>query len=173
MPKSIPDRVAPWQLTQSGQQVCGQVPLAQMPRLVLVLPNTEGEAKVSLAFSCDEIGRCYVHGRIKARPQLICQRCLQPMEWPLEIQVRLVLTMNESGINGWCDGYELWIVEKEATASLWNLVEDEMLLALPIAARHPVDKCSAGEENKEKGERDSLAERRSNPFYALKSLSKN
>lgn len=175
MPRNLPDRIAPWHLAQSGQQVRGQLPLARMPRLAPVLLNQQGEAKVELVFGCDMGGRSYVHGHIKARLQLICQRCLQPLDWPLDIQVRLALMMAEAGIKEWPDGYESWVVAWEEMASLWSLMEDELLLALPIAARHRVDECPAGsspkqaiKENKEREER--ISENRSNPFFVLEKL---
>lgn len=175
MGKSLPDRVAPWQLAHWGQQVRGQVPFAPMPRLAKVLLNTPGKAEVELVFGCGERGRCYVHGRIEACLQLICQGCLCPMEWPLDIQVRLVLVVTETGINGWPEDYEPWLVPWEDTASLWRLVEDEVLLALPIAARHPMDECPAGSElkraaEKDKGNEGAAAKHGSNPFLALKKL---
>lgn len=172
MPKSLSDRVMPWQLAQAGQAVRGQMPLAGLPRLARELPGKQEEAEVELAFGCNEAGRCYVHGYIKARLELICQRCLEPMKWPLNTQVRLGLTAFESELNNWPEGYEPWVVEREEAASLWNLVEDELLLALPIAPCHPVDNCPAGEAFRRAVEEDRrggmLSDRCPNPFSVLK-----
>lgn len=171
MLKSLPDRVAPWHLAQWGRQVGGQVPLARMPRLAKTLLDKQGEAVAQLVFGCDKGGRCYVHGNIKAYPQLICQCCLQPMEWPLDIQVRLALVVNDTGINEWREDYEPWVVAWEETASLWSLVEDELLLALPIAAQHSVDECPEGNRFKQaKEESREGKEGVANPFLVLNKL---
>jgi uncharacterized protein len=169
MRKNLPDWVAPWELARSGQRLQGQVAFAQMLRLAQEFLIEEGIAQVELVFDCDKAaGRCFVQGRIKARLPLTCQRCLRPLELPLDVHTQLGLMVAESEIDRWPDDYEPWIVNPEEQASLWRLVEDELFLALPIVARHPLGECRqqvlAGNEEPAETARGD----RENPFAALK-----
>jgi uncharacterized protein len=144
MPINLPNYVLPWQLARSGRMLQGQVPLAQMLRLGQELLDKEGYAWAELAFDCNEGGRCFIQGHIKACLHLGCQRCLQVVIMMVDIQTQLGLMVNESEIQQWPDKYEPWIVKLAEPASLWDLVEEELLLALPIVARHSVGECFKG-----------------------------
>ncbi|ADE16164.1 protein of unknown function DUF177 [Nitrosococcus halophilus Nc 4] len=175
MVKSLPDRILPWQLARSGRTLQGQVPLAQMPQLGQEILNRQSVAEVELAFDCDEGGCCFAQGRIRADLQLVCQRCLQPVEIELDTQTKLGLMVAESEIHRWPDEYEPWIVEPEETASLWSLVEEELLLALPIVARHPLGECPQGEVpqwvvDQDKKEEQGTSQQGSSPFAVLKNF---
>lgn len=168
MLKSLPDRIAPWQLAHASQVVRGRIPLVRLPRLTQELLDGREEIEIELRFGHEEANhRCYAYGHAKARLNLACQRCLQPMEWSIDIQLRVELTVTESGISQWPEGYEPWVVEWGETASLWDLVEDELLLALPIAPCHPLDGCPEGEVFKRGG---MSSGRYQNPFSVLKKI---
>jgi uncharacterized protein len=173
MPINLPNRVLPWQLAQSRRVLQGQVPFAQMPRLGHELLDKEGCAWVELAFDCDEEGRYFVQAHIKACLHLTCQRCLQAVSINHDTRTQIGLMVNESEIQRWPDQYEPWIVKPAETASLWNLVEEELLLALPVVVRHPIGECPKGEipdlvaYEDEQGEKRAL-QHRSSPFSILK-----
>lgn len=137
MPTNLLDHVLPWQLVQSNQRIRGRVPLICMPRLELDLLDKKGSAEAELLFGSNKEGRYFVQGHIKARLRLTCQRCLQPVDIVVDTQTKLVLMASESETYHWSDNYEPWIVKPEETASLWHLVEEELLLVLPIAVSHP------------------------------------
>lgn len=165
----------PWQLAQLGRGLQGRVPFARMPQLGQEIFNKAGVAEVELVFDCDEQGRYFARGHIKAGLQLACQRCLQPIDIELEVQTQMGLMRAESEIHRWPDEYEPWIVAPEETASLWSLVEEELLLALPIAARHPMGECPEGEVPELVAEQDRQGEsiapqHDSGPFAALKNF---
>ncbi|QBQ55406.1 YceD family protein [Nitrosococcus wardiae] len=175
MVKNLPDRVSPWQLARSGQALKGRVPFTQMPQLGSEILNRKDFAEVELAFDCDEQGCCFAQEHIKADLQLSCQRCLQPVEIKLDTQTQFGLMVVESEIHRWPDEYEPWIVKPEETASLWSLVEEELLLALPIVVRHPVGECPRGEvpqllADQDKQEEQTTSQQKSNPFAILKNF---
>ncbi|ADJ28374.1 YceD family protein [Nitrosococcus watsonii] len=145
MPTNLSDHVLPWKLAQSGQRIQGRVPLICIPGLELDLLDKEGFAEAELSFNCNKEGRCFVRGHVKARLRLACQRCLQPVDIVVDTQIGLELVVNETEIYHWPDSCEQWIVKPEETASLWRLVREELLLALPIAVSHPLGECSEAE----------------------------
>ena len=92
-----------------------------------------------------------VVGVIKASMPLVCQRCLQQFEYPLEAPVRLVLTGAQDAENG--AGDEVWELDGD-TVRIADIVEEALIMTLPLAAMHPsrqdcgplAGKIDAGEE---------------------------
>lgn len=72
---------------------------------------------------------------------LTCQRCLGPLEFVLSVRRRIVLVppgvpWPEDGQDGGLDDEVCDAVESSRQMNLAALLEDEALLALPIAPRH-------------------------------------
>jgi uncharacterized protein len=170
---NLPNHVFPWQLARARRSLKGQVPFAQMSRLMHELLDKEGCAWVELAFDCDGGDRCFIQGHIKACLYLACQRCLQAASIMVDTQTQIGLMINESEIQRWSDKYEPWIVKPAETTSLWNLVEEELLLALPIVVRHPLTECPKGEIPElvgaygHKQEEEGWVRHESSPFFIL------
>ena len=61
------------------------IPLAEMPRVSREFVGTEGEAK---AASCvfARGGPAVADLDVSAAPKLVCQRCLEPMRWPVNVK---------------------------------------------------------------------------------------
>jgi uncharacterized protein len=136
----LPQIVHPGRLAESGAALRGSLPLNSMTRLAGYLNDTEGEVNVELEFGIDEHKVRYVQGRLRASLQLVCQRCLQPLAYPLEIDVALGLSPSEAAAGSLPGHYEPVVVE-EPRLDLGKLVEDELLLALPIVPMHAPDAC--------------------------------
>jgi uncharacterized protein len=71
---------------------------------------------------------------------LTCQRCLQPIEWPVTSDSQVALVADAAEADRVADGLETYLVENDRV-SVRDLVEEELLLALPL-----VPKCAAGSE---------------------------
>ncbi|MFZ1908824.1 MAG: DUF177 domain-containing protein [Burkholderiales bacterium] len=83
-----------------------------------------------------------MHLRIRGALQLGCQRCLAPLEFPLRIHAVLVLARSQTEIDALpveAEGPD-WVVATKAM-EVHELLEDEMLLAVPYAPRH--EHCAA------------------------------
>ena len=113
----------------------GAYPVAGFARLTPSLADSSGEARASFSFY-RVAGRPALDGEVSAEVMLVCQRCLTPVPWPLQSRLELVFVENEAGANEELpDGLEP-AVAPHWRASLAALVEDELLLALPLVARH-------------------------------------
>ncbi len=132
--------VHPGRLAESGVTLRGSLPLTAMTRLAGYLHDTEGEVNVELDFGIDAQKVCYVQGRLTATLHLVCQRCLQLLAYPLDLDTALGVTPTEAAAESLPGHYEPVIVE-ESRLDLGKLVEDELLLALPIVPMHAVDAC--------------------------------
>lgn len=102
----------------------------------------EGAASVELSFGRDEEGLYGINGHVSACVELTCQRCLGPLRQTLDADVALgVITAEEQAIN-LPERYEPLLVQEERI-SLAELVEDELLLTLPVIPRHEEETCEA------------------------------
>jgi len=160
------------QLADQGVTLEGSLPLASLERLQECAPPG-GLLRVRLRFETDSGRRPLMKGSFSTALTLVCQRCLEPMLMPLEgeFQVFLVRSLDEADRLG--ESMDVLQVAERAMR-LKNIVEDEVLLAVPSAPLHPSGECSAVEAQQppleDAGQQD---EQRPNPFAALAALKKN
>ncbi|TPW18792.1 MAG: hypothetical protein FD130_3 [Halothiobacillaceae bacterium] len=128
-------------LSKRGANFAGRITVALMARLRSLLASDEGDVEVELHFATDEAGCRYVAGSARGSVELQCQRCLERMVYPLDHTFSLALIRSQEEEQQVPAHYEPLIVESEAV-SLLELVEDELILALPIIARHAEGSCS-------------------------------
>jgi len=129
-----PNKINPWQLAAENGRLDGELMLAEMPRLA-VLNRAEGQVSVSLTAGLDEQGVRFIKGRLRTNVELVCQRCLGPLRLPLDVTVGLGLIRAEAEANRLPGEYEPLLAPEHGIA-LADLVEDELLLALPQIPRH-------------------------------------
>jgi uncharacterized protein len=124
---------------REGRTASGRVALVALPRLADVLTGTEGWLDCQLEGAQDDDGKFWLKLVVSGKLDLRCQRCLATLVFPLDVESRLLLI--PSG-QPWPDGeldedgFDAIPVEKEI--ELLPLIEEEVLLALPIAPRHEV-----------------------------------
>ena len=152
----------------------GSVPLASMPRLAEALEQPEGECRFSLAFDRGELDVPYVEVRAQAGLPLLCQRSLKRFVLPVDVVQRLALVREEGQEDALPEGYEALVLEADGTIRPLDLVEDELILAIPVV---PVDPESEPVEmawpasSADDGEPEAAT--RKNPFAVLANLKKN
>lgn len=148
MLKHFPDSVDPWHLLDQDQVIQSKVRLASMGRLSPLLHDKGGadEAGFSLSFYRDQDGRAVVRCEIEVTLVLTCQRCLEPMSMPLEIDSRLALVEGIEEAERLPEELEPLMLEKDAVLHIAELVEDELLLAVPDAPKHSEEDCVPGKD---------------------------
>lgn len=166
MHEALPDRINAARLARECARFTGSIPLDRMPRLARCLADTGGQAEVEVAFASDAAGRATVSGRASADVRLTCQRCLDPVDWRLDAPFALALVADDAEAAALPAEYEplLW---PEGVGTLAQLVEDELLLALPAVARH-ADAAACGPAAG--ALHDGATRRDDNPFAALEKL---
>ena len=132
---SLPSRIDPWRLTAEGGRLEGALALAALPRLVAELNRTDGVASVALVASVDRQGVRFIKGAVRTEVELVCQRCLGPLRLALDVTVSLGLVRSEAEADRLPEEYEPLVVP-EGIMHVADLVEDELLLALPRIPRH-------------------------------------
>lgn len=167
----LPERIHPARLALEHTRLSGRIPLSAMPRLLECLQPPAGKANavVELEFSNDSDARTLIRGHAHTRVSLRCQRCLEPVDWPLDARFSLALVHSDDEAAALPDDYEplLWPGE---SGSLAELVEDELLLAMPAVPRH-ADAAACGPlATQTQHEPAPGADRDDNPFAVLEQL---
>ena len=139
----LSNRFNPWQLAAESGRFDGELDLAVLPRLAALLERTDGTVKIALAARIDERGLRLIEGTLQTDLELICQRCLGPLSLPLDVVVSLGLVHDEAESVRLPDTYDPLVVAGN-DLSIADLVEDELLLALPSIPRHQeIRECEA------------------------------
>jgi len=110
------------------------IPLADLPRVSQELSGTEGEAVGKVRFS-RQLGHAVADLQVGTQPEVVCQRCMQPMRWPVNVKSRIALVSDYSAAERVPEGLEVFLVEGDSV-SVRDLVDEEVMLALPHVARH-------------------------------------
>ena len=142
MSNQLPKTVDPFRLAGTGAWLDGGLPLAGMMRLAPRLASSEGMVGVQLKFGVDANNTKFVTGSLSASLQLVCQRCMELMSYPVEIKLTLgMIAGNAEKVRLLSEHYEPLLIESDSM-DLTEMVEDELLLALPIVPLHPQDSCA-------------------------------
>lgn len=147
MSSRLPEFVDPFHLAEKGREFKGNLALLKMKRIAsLVIAGSSDGVQVEIRFDKDPSGQSVIYGRVKTVLQLQCQRCLEAMDFSVDAEFRLgvVSTLVESAKLP--ESYEPLVVE-EIPLSLAEIIEDEILLALPAVAMHDIAICPTKESN--------------------------
>ena len=150
--------------------MAGTISLDRMPRLMGDFNQGRSQqekthARVHLRFECREGSHPQISGEVGVCLTFACQRCLESVDIDVEATLNLVLV--HEGQADSLDTGEDYLELSEESVELAALVEDELILALPIIALHPEGDCTSVESTP----RVSEATRES-PFAVLSNLKK-
>lgn len=161
--------------TQAGGELEGNWPIAELPRLA---EATHAEAKPdasdAVAWRLRGESRAarsgtrqtWLHLDARCALSLVCQRCLGPVAADVHAQRSFLFAVDEAAATALDAEVEEDVLVLTRSLDARELVEDELLLALPLVPRHevcpdplplPASDEAAGEE-------------RANPFAVLSAL---
>jgi len=130
-----PVQVDPLDLADRQREIEGVLPVSAFHRLSQWLDSDEGTVEVRLRFTHDEAGRRVMRGRLSGDLQLVCQRCLAPFVLPVERSLDLVLVQTEAEAAQVPEALDSLVVGEQRGVHVVDLVEDELILALPLVPR--------------------------------------
>ncbi|MEW6445885.1 MAG: YceD family protein [Pseudomonadota bacterium] len=149
-------------LVRQGVTLKGELNTAELPRLAGVVLN-HASVRFSLDFGKDGDGQATIRGDLETTVEMTCQRCLGPVAIDLNPSISLGVVGSESEARLLPDELDPLVLGDEQVR-LADLVEDEILLALPVAPRH-AHPCVAAHR-----EHEGADEKTDNPFAALRGL---
>ena len=131
-----------FEFASAGASQQGVWPLSDFPRLRDMLASDAGEVEYAVDGVRDERGRPGLRVKVRGTLQLRCQRCLEAL--PLEVQAdaTLVLAGTLAEIHDEpADAHAADRVVAGREMPVRDLIEDELILAVPYAPRH--ESCTA------------------------------
>ncbi|HSV46255.1 MAG TPA: YceD family protein [Ramlibacter sp.] len=170
-----PRRLDPKAFAQEQALLEGQDPVAGFARLLAETQDGGGARAVTWSAQ-GELGNphhlqpdVWLHLRAQALLPLACQRCLRAVDLPVEVERSFRFVADESMAAAQDDESEEDVLALSPSFDLLELLEDELLMALPLAPRH--ETCP-GPVAMQAVDADFEAEsaRRDNPFALLGQL---
>jgi uncharacterized protein len=140
------------------------MPIRGFVRLRDLLASDAGEVAYEVEGLRDGRGRPALRIRVRGSLELRCQRCLEAMKRELDEEETLVLAASQAEIDA--DPVDPQAPDRLLAGkemALRELIEDQLILALPYAPRHAA--CSAAARGEKKQDEDKLS-----PFADLKGL---
>ena len=107
-------------------------------------------------------------GTASALVALICQRCTEPFELKLEVSFTFSPAKNAEAAEEIPSYYDVVELDENGEVNLRDLMEEELMLMIPLIPRHELKDCS-GEADSVWGELPEELEK-PNPFDVLKQL---
>jgi len=149
------------EFAQKQQKLVDSFAASGLTRLAEVLaPHDKNIRPATIHFEltgvCKQFSQPGLHLRIKAELPLICQRCLDEMLINLDLSFDYLIS--DATIDALDDSDEVDWLEADNEMNLQELIEDELLLAMPMA---PVHEENCNKSSMQSGEKP-------NPFAVLK-----
>lgn len=169
--KRIPRRVAARKFAHQGVVLEGQIAGSELGRLGQAVQSAAAPIEAELHFAIDESGFRTLSGHVHTTINAICQRCMQPMPVELESQLSVAMVSSDDEARQLPKQLEPWLIDRdEVEADLYAVIEDELLLALPMVLYH--DHSCIDDELYSSGEaaEDAAPENAPTPFQILEQL---
>jgi uncharacterized protein len=166
MSTTLPSVLDAWRMVSAGRRFEGMLPLADMKRLNSSLEDAEGDCRYVVEFGRDDRGQAFIDMRIHAQMPLMCQRTLERFFYPVEIDQRLGLIRSEEEEAALLPDVEAVLVDDHGNVHPADLIEDELILAIPVVPVSPYSEVIEAEWPAEIIE----VEEKPNPFAALSAL---
>ena len=135
--------VEPARLAARGDTLEGTLPSSAVTRLGKQFQSGDA-VQVKLRFVPADRGRIKVIGTLETSLQAVCQRCLEPVEVQIEQDIAVELVDVAALGNGSTTGADEFddAVEYQGKLNLYELIEDELVLACPIVPQHERGECA-------------------------------
>jgi uncharacterized protein len=123
-------------LADGGAEADFAIPLAELSGLRPERPDVGGRVAGRVHFM-RERGLALAELTLQGHAQLVCQRCMQPLQLPLRAQVRVALVHSPDEAARVPEDLEP-VLASGGRISIGELVTEELLLSLPLVPRHEV-----------------------------------
>lgn len=169
MSLTLKNCVSPWKACDQQLVFSQEVELSKFERLSNELLENQGVIKVDVAFGRGVDNIAVLSGRIEGKLVIECQRCLLPMDLPVDFEMNLALVRAITDETHELDSiYDVFEIEDDQIC-LKDVIEDELLLQIPQVPMHTAPSCEI--ETEFGDEASSVeAEEKENPFAVLASL---
>jgi uncharacterized protein len=170
----LPVEIDPFKTAKRKLDYQGILEVKRLPRLNDASLKVNSDVDVWLRFETDPQGLVVVQGKALTEVELECQRCGESFTYPIHVEFNYSPVCDESQVEALPEDYEPLQLNEDNYFLVADLIEDELLLALPIIPKHELTACKVQQSEQVFGEIDEVVEEESkpNPFAVLQSLKK-
>jgi len=161
--------------TQAKAEISGEELLQKYERIAQDLRALEPDltlkwqAQGESRTAADGSVRPAIHLCVQVDLPLTCQRCMETVVTPIDVDRHFIFVPDEDTAALLDDESEDDVLEVSTDFNLQGLIEDEVLMAMPLVPSH--DSCPAGMVNSaQTADFEDAAEEKPHPFAALAAL---
>lgn len=170
MSNGLPAQIDPIRLAEEGGRLNGRLSTRSMHRLLSLCASPPVQVVIDLQFERAGRNRWEMHGKVAGEVTLVCQRCLQPFVYRMDVAPQVMFARSDAEERHLSDDGAREVVLVTAPLVLSELIEDELLLGLPMIPMHADGVCAAVPAASKGAKDDTTA--RPNPFAVLGKLKK-
>ncbi len=178
-----PARLDARRFAEASGHLQGECPASELTRLAADLhPEGRVDGHASVAWQADgelrgaaqaAVSAVWLHLQAQATVPLTCQRCLGPVPIPLVVDRWFRFVATEAQAEAEDDDAEEDLLALEPRPDLLAVLEDELLMALPLVPMHEVcPQTLPSSAGRLPDEPEGVETQRENPFQALAKLKK-
>lgn len=138
---ALPRYFDPRKYAANEVALAGTLALNELEELSVLLASNEGDVSVNLNFKVDEDRRYIASGNLTAQVEMICQRCMKPAPYDVDIDLMLAFVYDEEHAKSLPAEYDP-VIMNDGEVVLAKMVEEELILALPVVAYHEESGCN-------------------------------
>jgi len=168
----LPKRIDPVKSAQKRSSYEGVYLAHEMLRFNESVDSVLSDVSVKVEFLKDAQSLTYFHGTLAVQVMLVCQRCNQSYPYQVDTPFCFSPVQGSEQDIELPDAYEPVEVDDHGEVDLFQILEDEVILSLPIVALHEDEDCAVTANDMSFGEIEPESERE-NPFAVLKELKRN
>lgn len=122
-------------LANHNGELKGEIAMNDLPRLKAIALNPEEMVHYHLQFGKDDARKRIINVQIEVKITLECQVCTEPVTLSQQSNSVLGILLSDGQSASLSKAYEPYVTHGEPS-SLVELLEDEVLLALPMIPKH-------------------------------------
>jgi uncharacterized protein len=172
-----PDRLDVRALARAGERLAGVTPLSQCERLLsemakngVDLPSIHWQVQGEWREQLGGAGQCWLHVSARLELPLVCQRCLSGVVEVLSVERSFRFVADEVTAEREDEDAEEDVLVLSPQFNLIALLEDELLMALPLVPRHEPDCPTSVTLTSQDADFEAASAERPHPFAALSQL---
>ncbi|MAZ43941.1 MAG: hypothetical protein CMF48_02010 [Legionellales bacterium] len=164
----LPETIDPSRLVKQNRILTGVIPLESLHHLHPMLAGEKGNitAHVEGATSsgCPEgVLHCLIEGHLVVQ----CQRCLSDLRLPISERFSIAPVRRLEQEECLPETVMGWVLEDEEKPSLWLVMEEMLVLSVPLVPKHKDENCLAWKSDAKEQKNQA-----NNPFGELATLFK-
>ncbi|MCU7553957.1 23S rRNA accumulation protein YceD [Alteromonas sp. ASW11-19] len=170
----LPHSLDPVKSAMKRSDYRGVIASKDMARFSGAVVDCDEWVNAEIQFEKDAQGLTVFHGHLDTHVTLICQRCNGELSQPLQVEFCFspVQGQNEFDSDTLPEAYDPVEVNDQGNVNLLELLEDELIISLPIVPLHAEEECAIAKKDMQFGEIEPEQER-PNPFAVLKELKRD